>query len=114
MPQGLLLGAGVSALTVLALILVAIIFAKRRKNNVNAPFVYVPVVVETEEETVDGEISEEPVNVEIDIPEEAADNETLSEETPEEVSGNEVLTEDEISIIEEEIEKIKSEETTEE
>ncbi len=95
MPQGLLLGAGVSALTVIALIFVAIIFAKRRKNNVNAPFVYVPVI----EETNEAETTDEPVSVEIDIPEETAE-ETISEE--------------EISIIEEEIEKINSEETTEE
>ena len=95
-PQGLLLGAGVSALTVLALIFVAIIFAKRRKSNVNAPFVYVPVV---EEETEVTETSDEPVSVDMDIPEETSEEE---------------ISDEEISIIEEEIEKINSEETTEE
>ncbi|MBR3819021.1 MAG: YfhO family protein [Clostridia bacterium] len=99
MPQGLLLGAGVSAFTVIALILAAIIFAKRRKKNVNEPFVYIPA--ETQEtETAEGEANEEPVNVDIDIPEETTDEEAVSEE--------------EISIIEEEIEKINSEETAEE
>ncbi len=104
MPQGLLLGAGISALTVIALILAAIIFAKRRKSNVNDPFVYVPVVEETEEENSESDTSDEPVNVEIDIP----------EEKTEEIEENDVQTEDEISIIEEEIEKINSEETAEE
>ena len=99
MPQGLLLGAGISAFTVIALILAAIVFAKRRKKNVNEPFVYVPAAVE-ETETADGETTDEPVNVDIDIPEETADEEEIPEE--------------EISIIEEEIEKINSEETTEE
>lgn len=101
MPQGLLLGAGVSVFTVIALIVAAIIFAKRRKNNVNAPFVYVPVVEEeTTEETVISETTDEPVSVEMDIPEECSDEEEIPEE--------------EISIIEEEIEKINSEEITEE
>ena len=96
MPQGLLLGAGVSALTVLALIFVAIIFSKRRKSNVNATFVYVPVV---EEETELTETPDEPVSVDMDIPEETSEEE---------------ISDEEISIIEEEIEKINSEETTEE
>ncbi|MBR3779684.1 MAG: YfhO family protein [Clostridia bacterium] len=99
MPQGLLLGAGVSAFTVIALILAAIIFAKRRKKNVNEPFVYIPAEAQ-ETETAEGEANEEPVNVDIDIPEDTTDEEAVSEE--------------EISIIEEEIEKINSEETAEE
>lgn len=81
MPQGLLLGAGVSALTVIALIAAAIIFANRRKKNVNAPFVPAPVAVENEVES-------EPVSVELDIPEEASASDA---------------TDDEISIIEEEL-----------
>ena len=108
MPQGLLLGAGVSVLTVLALILAAIIFAKRRKSKADDPFVYVPVVVETEDGMVAGE-NGEPIGVEIDIPEETAENDTLTEENAEE-SESETLQEEEISIIEEEIEKINSEE----
>ncbi len=99
MPQGLLLGAGISAFTVLALIFAAIIFAKRRRRNVNAPFVYVPVVTETQEENTEN-VTEEPVSVEMDIPAEEACEETAAEE--------------EISIIEEEIEKINSEETNKE
>lgn len=83
MPQGLLIGAGVSAFTVLALIIAAVIFRKRRKNNVNAPFV--PVVVEVEEE------SSEPVSVEMNLGE---NGETSCEESPED---------EEFSLIEEEI-----------
>lgn len=81
MPQGLLLGAGISALTVIALIAAAIIFANRRKKNVNAPFVPAPIAVENE-------VDSEPVSVELDIPEEAST-----------ADGSE----DEISIIEEEL-----------
>ncbi len=80
MPQGLLLGAGISVLTVIALIAAAIIFANRRKNNVNAPFV--PVSIPTE-----SGFDSEPVSVEIDIPEETES----------------INSDDEISIIEEEL-----------
>ncbi len=91
MPQGLLLGAGVSALTVIALIAAAIIFAKRRKNNVNAPFVPVAIPAESG-------FDSEPVSVEIGIPEEA---ESIS-------------SDDEISIIEEELNMDSSDNETNE
>lgn len=96
MPQGLLLGAGVSVLTVIALIAAAIIFSNRRKRNVNAPFVPVVVEVETDE-------SAEPVSVEMDIPEGEG---ALDATEPEE---------EEFSLIEEEIqsETIEDEKTTE-
>ena len=87
MPQGLLIGAGVSVFMVIALIIAAIIFKKRRNSNVNAPFV--PVVVEVEESepvemsiTENGEIIDNPtpedeeyslIEQEIGEPEETAD-----------------------------------------
>ncbi len=67
MPQGLLLGAGISALTAVALIAAAIIFAKRRKKNVNAPFV--PVAV-TEAES---DFPQEAVSIELDLPEDSSE-----------------------------------------
>lgn len=84
MPQGLLLGAGISALTVIALIAAAIIFAKRRKNNVNAPFV--PVAISSE-----NGFDSEPVSVEIGIPEETADDDIsiIEEELNTEISDSE-------------------------
>ena len=89
MPQGLIIGAGVSALTVIALIAAAIIFRKRRNSNVNAPFV--PVVIEVEPEE-----NAEPVEINITEDGEIAD-------TP--------LGDEEYSLIEEEIGE--AEETTE-
>ena len=97
MPQGLLLGAGVSVFTVIALIAAAIIFSKRRKSNVNAPFV--PVIVET----VDEEISE-PIGVEMDLDEEP--------EAPEDEEFS--LIEEEISAEEETVIAEEETETTEE
>lgn len=84
MPQGLLIGAGVSALTVIALIAAAIIFAKRRKNNVNAPFV--PVAV-----TAENSFESEPVSVEIELPEESVDDEIsiIEEEFSSEIPDSE-------------------------
>lgn len=84
MPQGLLLGAGISALTVIALIAAAIIFAKRRKKNVNAPFV--PVAIPSE-----NGFDSEPVSVEIGIPEETADDDIsiIEEELNTEISDSE-------------------------
>ncbi len=84
MPQGLLIGAGVSALTVIALIAAAIIFAKRRKNNVNAPFV--PVAV-----TAENSFESEPVSVEIELPEESIDDEIsiIEEELSSEIPDSE-------------------------
>ena len=76
MPDGLLIGAGVSVFTVIALIAAAIIFKKRRERNVNAPFVYVPPVEPENDE------NGEPVSIELDLPEEA---EAPSDETAEEV-----------------------------
>ncbi|MBQ8016208.1 MAG: YfhO family protein, partial [Clostridia bacterium] len=87
MPQGLLIGAGVSVLTVIALIAAAIIFRKRRNSNVNAPFV--PAPVEVEEFTSDDTIS-----VDIDLSESEAPLES---------------TEEDFSIIEEEIGLIETE-----
>ena len=102
MPQGLLLGAGVSALTVIALIAAAIIFAKRRKSNVNAPFV--PVVVEIEAKN-----SEEPVSVEIGITEneESADEEEFS------LIEEEISQAEEIKEASEAIENVSVEEASE-
>lgn len=102
MPQGILLGAGVSALTVIALIAAAIIFAKRRKSNVNAPFV--PVVVEIEAEN-----SEEPVSVEIGITEneESADEEEFS------LIEEEISQAEEIKEASEAIENVSVEEASE-
>ena len=84
MPQGLLLGAGISVFTVIALIAAAIIFAKRKKKNVNAPFVPVAIPAENGFES-------EPVSVEIGIPEEASDDEIsiIEEELNAEFSDNE-------------------------
>ncbi len=84
-PQGLLLGVGISTLTVIALIAAAIIFKKRRERNVNAPFVYVPPVAPAEE------TADEPVGIELELPEEIAEN----------------STDDEISIIEEELNSLE-------
>lgn len=92
MPQGLILGAGVSVFTLICLIAAAIIFKKRRKRNVNAPFV-LPVV---EEINV-------PVIVDIELPEENGTEEIseeyLTEETEEtaEISENEITETDEVS-----------------
>ncbi len=99
MPGGLLIGTGVSVFTVICLIAAAIIFANRRKRNVNAPFV-LPVVEEFSE----------PVSVEIDLPEEsdeitdgdeipteeteAAEEETESDETAEPVAQEEEIIEE--------------------
>lgn len=93
MPQGLLLGAGVSVFTVVALIAAAIIFSKRRKSNADAEFIPAPVEVEE-----DFEITEENTNTETD-------------ETDGDASESE---DDGISIIEEEIEKIAEENASEE
>lgn len=89
MPDGLILGAGITAFTVIALIVAAIIFKKRREKDVNAPFVYVPPYEpETDE-------NGEPVSVELEIPEDeeptpaaetetdsAAEENVISEEEP--------------------------------
>ncbi len=84
MPQGLLLGAGISALTVIALVAAAIIFANRRKKNVNAPFV--PAAIHAE-----NGFESEPVSVEIGIPAEASDDEIsiIEEELNTEIPDNE-------------------------
>ncbi|MBQ2847496.1 MAG: YfhO family protein [Clostridia bacterium] len=103
MPDGLILGAGISALTVIALIVAAIIFKKRREKGVNAPFV--PVVIE--EPSYDE--PEEPVSVELDLPEETAEEEseealskseeetteTVSEDVTEEIAEDIIETDDE-------------------
>lgn len=84
MPQGMILGAGVSVFTIICLIIAAIIFKKRRERNVNAPFV-LPVVEEFCE----------PVSIEIELPEDMneeipdiseTEEEIIYEETTEEVS----------------------------
>lgn len=60
---GLIAGVAVSIITVIALLIAAVIFKKRREKGVNAPFVYVPPYEpETDE-------NGEPVSVELDIPE---------------------------------------------
>lgn len=115
MPQGLLLGAGVSVFTVIALIVAAIIFSKRRKSNVNAPFV--PVVVEVEEEI------SEPVGVEIDLGEEAEASEEpigndedysmIEEEISTEESAEEVVAEEETAETEEQTESEETEKSEE-
>ncbi len=92
MPQGLLIGAGISVFTVIALIAAAIIFKKRRNSNVDAPFV--PAPVEVEEFAV-----EEAANIELDIPEDESAFES---------------TDEDFSIIEEEISLTENEATGEE
>ncbi len=85
MPQGLLIGAGVSVFTVIALIAAAIIFKKRRDSNVNAPFVPAPVKVE--EFAI-----EEATSVELDI----SEDESVFESTDEDFS----IIEEEIGLTE--------------
>ncbi len=112
MPDGLILGAGVSVFTVIALIAAAIIFKKRREKGVNAAFVYVPPVEpETDEYG-------EPVSVELDLPEEtaakyiqeAADEpeEDTKNINPEEVSEN-APSEDETPVPEDAVEETPEE-----
>lgn len=79
MPTGLVLGACVSVFTIFCLIAAAIIFKKRRKRNVNAPF----VLALTEENS-------EPVAVETDFFEESIElpSESLDEEISNDTDGN--------------------------
>ena len=78
MPDGLVIGACVSVFTVIALIAAAIIFKKRREKGVLAPFEYIPPY-EFDESQYD-----EPVSVELDIPEEIqAPVDSADEEAPE-------------------------------
>ncbi len=81
MPDGLILGAGISVLTIIAIIFAAIIFKKRREKNVNAPFVYIPIEPETEPEE-----SDEPVSIELDLTD-------ISDESTAEVSESDVSDE---------------------
>ncbi|MBQ4602965.1 MAG: YfhO family protein, partial [Clostridia bacterium] len=88
MPDGLIIGAGVSIFTVIALIAAAVIFKKRREKNVNAPFVYVPPVEpETDE-------NGEPVIVELNLSETAEENDAPSEENTENISPEETYAEE--------------------
>ena len=101
MPQGMILGAGISVFTLLCLVIAAIIFKKRRERNVNAPFV-LPVVEEFSE----------PVSVDIDLPEDLEETETSDiSETEEEIISEETeITEDSSEeTVEEEEENIVSE-----
>ncbi len=103
MPQGMILGAGISVFTLICLIIASVIFRKRRERNVNAPFV-LPVVEEFCE----------PVSIEIDLPEdieeeeisdigEAEDKISDEENEPSEESVEE--TTEEVSDIQEETEE---------
>ncbi len=78
MPDGLIIGVCVSVFTVIALIAAAIFFKKRREKGVLAPFVYIPPYEYNENESENSE----PVNVELDIPEDiTADVDISAEET---------------------------------
>lgn len=104
MPDGLVIGAGVSVFTVIALIAAAIIFKKRREKNVNAPFVYVPPVEPEADE------NGEPVSVELDLPEEAVETETNEDISEGEDAVEEAAAED----ITEEIDEVIAAESNEE
>lgn len=99
MPQGLILGVCISVFTVICLIAAAVIFANRRKKNVNAPFV-LPVVEEVTE----------PVSVEIGLPEESSE---AAEEPPAEEAAEEYPAEENAAIEADENETVEeaSEET---
>ncbi len=100
MPGGLLIGAGISVLTVIALIIAAIFFKKRREKISLVPFVpYVPEEENTEEST-------EPVSIDLDLPEEITSEEPQREEINEDVGivtdNNEETVEDGEKTIEDE------------
>ena len=84
MPRGLILGAGISAFTVLALIAAAIIFARRRKKAA-----LVPVIQPAEAES-------EPMSVSIDLPDESSAEQAESLEIGTEESGEEETATQEI------------------
>ncbi len=95
MPGGLLLGAGICGLTVVALIIAAIFFSKRRKKISLVPFV--PYIPEEEEDNAG-----EPVSVDLDIPEEEASEINAESETAAEgkESEEEIVTEEEFGVSE--------------
>ncbi|MDO4494635.1 MAG: YfhO family protein [Clostridiaceae bacterium] len=84
MPRGLILGAGISAFTVLALIAAAIIFARRRKKAA-----LVPVIQPAEAES-------EPMSVSIDLPDESSAEQAESLEIGTEESEEEETATQEI------------------
>ena len=84
MPRGLILGAGISAFTVLALIVAAIIFARRRKKAA-----LVPVIQPAEAES-------EPMSVSIDLPDESSAEQAESLEIGTEESEEEETATQEI------------------
>ena len=110
MPDGLIIGAGVSVFTVIALIAAAIIFKKRRERNVNAPFVYVAPKEPVTEENSD------PVAIELDLPEggesiaSEENTDDYSEETAEnEINGEECLAEENETVTDEDTESTSEE-----